>query len=184
MKRIAFRILAVAMSLTAVFLVLIALAPLGLYALGLSNVDGRPLPPAASSHLTPVDQALLERAFRAPQPITVERLSPWTYITSILEDSNQTAAANGLNAASFVALHYNVCHLRNRRSTWWHLSGEDAVVGSLRSRASLRLLPRAPHFPGFRATRHPLPMPSWVLCIWVTRLTLGAVVAFRDSDVC
>jgi hypothetical protein len=51
-----------------VFLVLIALAPLGLYALGLSNVDGRPLPPAASSHLTPADQALLERAFRAPQP--------------------------------------------------------------------------------------------------------------------
>jgi hypothetical protein len=122
MKRITFRLLAIAVSFTAVLLVLIALAPLGLYALGLSNVDGRPLPPA-SSHPTPADQALLGRAFRAPQPITVERLSPWTYITSILEDSNQTAAANGLNAASFVALHYNVRLLKNRRSTWRHLSG-------------------------------------------------------------
>jgi hypothetical protein len=130
------------MSLTAVLLALIALAPLGLYALGLSNVDGRPLPPA-SSHLTPADQALPEHAFRAPQPITVERLSPWTYITSILEDSNQTAAANGLNAASFVALHYNVRHLKNRRSTWWHLSGAALTIWITRHWTSDQVLSAA-----------------------------------------
>jgi hypothetical protein len=127
MKRIAFRLLAVAMSITAVLIVLIALAPLGLYALGLSNVDGRPSPPS-SSHPTLADQALLARTFRTWQPITVERLTPWAYVTFILEDPNQTAAAGGVDAAWIVARHYNAHHLKKRSSTWWHLSGAALTI--------------------------------------------------------
>ena len=115
------------MSLTAVLIVLIALAPLGLYALGLNNVDGRPSPPS-SNHLTPTDQALLARTFRTSQPITVEPLSPWAYVTFVLEDQNRTAAAGAVDAAWVVARHYNAHHLENRSSTWWHLSGAALTI--------------------------------------------------------
>ena len=127
MKRNASRLLAVATSITAVLIVLIALAPLGLYALGLSNVDGRPNPPS-SSHPTPADVALLARTFRTSKPITVEPLSPWAYVSFILEDPKRAAAEGGVDAAWVIARQYNAHHLEKRSSTWWHLSGAALTI--------------------------------------------------------
>lgn len=127
MKRIAFRLLAVATSLTALLIVLIALAPLGLYALGLSNVASRPTPPL-STHPTPADHALLARTFRTSKPITVEPLSPWAYVSIILEDPKRVPAEGGVDAAWVVARQYNANHLEHRTSTWWHLSGAALTI--------------------------------------------------------
>jgi hypothetical protein len=142
MKRILFRILSVSISLATALIVLIALAPLGLYALGLSNVDGRPSP-ASSGHPTAADEALLERTFRISQPITVEPLSPWSYVTSALEDPKRTAASGGVDAAWVVARHYNAHHLENRSSTWWHLSGAALTIWITRHWTSDQVLSAA-----------------------------------------
>jgi hypothetical protein len=142
MRRICFRILAVSIALAAVLIVHIALAPLGLYALGLNNVDGRPSPPS-STHLTPADQALLERTFRISQPITVEPLSPWSYVTFAQEDPKRTAAAGGVDAAWVVARHYNSHHLENRSSIWWHLSGAALTIWITRHWTSDQVLSAA-----------------------------------------
>jgi hypothetical protein len=91
-------------------------------------VDGRPNPPPSSNYLTPADRALLERTFRVTKPITVERLSPWAYVTFILEDPKRTAAASGVEAAWIVAQHYNARHLERRSSIWWHLSGAALTI--------------------------------------------------------
>ncbi len=101
-------------ALTCVALILsVLMVPPSLYALGLNNVEGRPLPSPANM-LTAEDQTLLERTFRVSHPIAVERLSPWGYATFILNDPQQTTAAKGLGAAWLVAEHYNAHHLRNR----------------------------------------------------------------------
>jgi hypothetical protein len=106
---------------------LISLAPPGLYALGLSNVNGRPSPPA-SCHPTPTDRAFLERTFRMSQPMTVKPLSPWAYVNFILEDDARNAATGGVEATWLVAQHYNAQHLKDRRSIAWHLSGAALTI--------------------------------------------------------
>jgi hypothetical protein len=107
---------------------LVLLLPLGLYALGLNNVEGRPLPSPAHT-LTVEDRTLLEDTFRVTQPLSVEPLSPWGYYAVlILTDSRPSTAAIGANAASLVALHYNAHHLRNLRAIWWHLSGAALTI--------------------------------------------------------
>lgn len=142
MKRIRLRILSVSISLAAVLAVLIALAPLGLYALGLSNVAGRPSPPS-SSHPTPADQALLARTFRTAKPITVEPLSPWAYVSFILEDPKRAAAEGGVDAAWVVARQYNAHHLEHRSSTWWNLSGAALTIWITRHWTSDQVLSAA-----------------------------------------
>ena len=128
MKRNSFRLLLIGVTVVAAVLgSLIILAPAGVYALGLSNVNGRPSPPA-SCHPTPTDRVLLERAFRMSQPITVKPLSPWAYVNFILEDDSRDAAAGGVAATSLVAQHYNVQHLKDRRSIAWHLSGASLTI--------------------------------------------------------
>src|SRR4051812_44059515 len=72
---------------------------------------------------TPTDRVLLERAFRMSHPITVRPLSPWAYVNFIPEDDSREAAAGGVAATSLVAQHYNLQHLKDRRSIAWHLSG-------------------------------------------------------------
>jgi hypothetical protein len=106
---------------------LICLAPAGLYALGLSNVNGRPKPPA-SCHPTSTDRTLLERALRMSQPVTVKPLSPWAFVNFILEDDARNAAAGGVAASWLVAQHYNAQHLKDRRSIAWHLSGAALTI--------------------------------------------------------
>jgi len=127
MERKSFRALTLALALFAVLGGIIAAAPVGLYTLGLSNVIGRPSPPA-SCHPTPTDRALLERTFRMSQPISIEPLSPWAYVKFILEDDSRDAAAGGVAATWLVAQHYNAQHLEDRRSIAWHLSGAALTI--------------------------------------------------------
>jgi hypothetical protein len=141
MNALHFRPLPIAVTLAAI-VALVALAPLSLYALGLSEVDGRPGPPL-SSHSTPADQALLARTFRTSQPTTVEQLTPWAYVTFILEDPKQTATAGGVDAAWVVARHYNAHHLKKRSSMWWHLSGAALTIWITRHWTSDQVLSAA-----------------------------------------
>jgi hypothetical protein len=128
MTRNPFRLLLIGVTVLAgVLVAIIGLAPAALYSLGLSNVNGRPSPPA-SCHPTPTDRALLERTFRMSQPITVKPLSPWAYFNFILEDDARNATAGGVDAVWFVARHYNAQHLKDRRSIAWHLSGAALTI--------------------------------------------------------
>jgi hypothetical protein len=121
------RILIGATVLSGVLLAIIGLAPLGLYTWGLSNVSGRPSPPAPC-HPTLADRALLEHSLRMSQPFTVKPLSPWAYIHFILEDDARNPAAGGIEATWLVAQYYNTQHLKDRRGIAWHLSGAALTI--------------------------------------------------------
>jgi hypothetical protein len=128
MTRNPFRLLLIGMAMmVGVLGGLIGLAPPGLYALGLSHVNGRPSPPA-SCHPTPADRARLERAFRVSSPVTVQPLTPWAYVTFVLADSQRDGTAGGIDAAWLVAQHYNARHLADRHSISWHLSGAALTI--------------------------------------------------------
>lgn len=55
--------------------------PLDLYALGLSNIEGRLAIPLTTESVG-VDTAVLQKAFRSHEPIEVRVLNPWTFMFS------------------------------------------------------------------------------------------------------
>jgi|ERR1700722_1919837 len=102
--------------------------PFGLYWLGLSNIEGRPEPPAQTNNIS-ADTALLQQEFRSPAPIAVRALNPWTFTASFLTDALLNTPAKdlrsdtGSRAIWLVARNYNLKHLKRRRMDYWHLSG-------------------------------------------------------------
>ena len=106
----------IALSLTA-----LALAPLVLYAVALSQVEGRPTPRTAS-HLAAESawQACGERA-----AVEFAPLDPWQF-TWRLASGSDAAALPGERAAWAVARQYNAGHLR--RHIWWHPSGAALTI--------------------------------------------------------
>jgi hypothetical protein len=97
--------------------------PIGLYWLGLSNIEGRPEPPTEMNHIA-ADTVLLQQTFRSPAPVAVHPLNPWTYAATLLtEDPSNLRPDNGSDAVWLIARGYNSKHLKNRRMSHWHLSG-------------------------------------------------------------
>ena len=95
--------------------ILVIGVPLGLYVLGLSNIEGRPEPPTDTNHIA-ADTALLQQAFRSSAPVTVHVLNPWTYAATLLtENPEDWRADNGSSAVCLIARNYNYKHLKNRK---------------------------------------------------------------------
>jgi hypothetical protein len=107
--------------------VLVSILPIGLYGVGLLNIEGRPEPPIQTSNLA-ADTAYLEQAFRRREPIAVRVLNPWTYAASLVTDDTDPSSDDGSIAAWVIARNYNGSHLKNRRMTFWHLSGAALTI--------------------------------------------------------
>ena len=116
-------------SIVVVFTGLVVLAPWGLYALGLANVEGRPNAPTGSP-LTSEDDALLRRQLKAPHGFSVAPLSPGSYFITLImaPGSSRSAEEGGTDAAWLVARHYNASHLKSHRAIWGHLSGAALTI--------------------------------------------------------
>ncbi|MDB6014070.1 MAG: hypothetical protein JWL65_6320 [Gammaproteobacteria bacterium] len=106
---------------------LILAAPWGVYVMGLSNIDGRPTP-LIGSPPTAEDDLLLRQIFRTSRPISVQPLSPWSYILDLVMSSSSSSSSVGADAAWLIARHYNSAHLKNRRSLWWQVSGAALTI--------------------------------------------------------
>src|SRR5258708_7340916 len=77
--------------------------PMGLYVLGLSNIDGRPESPTETNHIA-ADTVLLQQTFRSTAPVAVPVLNPWTYAAILLtEDPKDLRSDNGSSAVWLIA---------------------------------------------------------------------------------
>jgi hypothetical protein len=108
--------------------ILVLGVPLGLYVLGLSNIEGRPEPPTDTNHIA-ADTALLQQTFHSTAPVAVHVLNPWTYAATLLtEDPKSLRADTGSSAVWLIARDYNYKHLKNRKMSYWHLSGAALTI--------------------------------------------------------
>ena len=109
-------------------LVLVLLAPFGMYLVGLGNIEGRPIPPTSTTNA--VENGIeLQRALRLKTPIVVRPSNPWIYVGQILDDQGRLFIPDaGTYAASLVARTFNRNHLKNRQMLWWHLSGAALTI--------------------------------------------------------
>jgi hypothetical protein len=124
----ALRITGVLAILVACVVALLILAgPWGTYELGLSNIDGRPVPLIGNSP-TAEDDLLLRQIFRTSHPVSVQPLSPWSYARNIVTSGPSSSPSAGADAAWLIARHYNAGHLENRSMLWWQVSGAALTI--------------------------------------------------------
>jgi hypothetical protein len=114
---------------------LVLVTPWGLYELGLSNIDGRPIPLIGDSP-TVEDDLLLRRIFRTSGPISVQPLSPWSYARDLVTSGPSSSSSGGADTAWLIARHYNSGHLKNIRSLWWQVSGAALTIWITRNWSS------------------------------------------------
>lgn len=101
--------------------------PMGLYWIGLHNIDGRPIPPVQTNSGA-ADTALLEQAFHSTSPFDVHILNPWTYVSSI-GGNHVITSDGGSHAIWLIVRNYNSSHLKHRQGMmWWHLSGAALTI--------------------------------------------------------
>ena len=135
--------------------VVVWLTPWAFYAVGLANVEGRPVAPHVE-RLAEEDAALLQREFRAGYRASVERMSPWSYVRAFASDDPiQSFDETGVFAASLIAQDYNYTHLRNRRTLWWHLSGAALAIWLTRNWTSDEVLTAAARYVREHPPRRP-----------------------------
>jgi hypothetical protein len=127
----------IATSVWAVAALLLA-SPLGLYWVGLSNIEGRPRKP---THLASVEQQSLvwKRAHGNGAP-RVEVDTPYSYLISIF--STQRTAPSRL-VTWWVARDYLSSHKRYEGMERWHLSGAALVIWLSRNWTSEEILSAA-----------------------------------------
>jgi hypothetical protein len=99
--------------------------PLGLYLLGLSNIEGRPEPPNQTN--LAADTVLLQQTSRNTAPVAVHVLNPWTYAATLLTEDPKDLD-NGSHALWLIVRDYNYRHLKNRKMSSWHLSGAALTI--------------------------------------------------------
>ena len=106
----------------------VLLAPWGLYELALSNVDGRPVPPQGTQ-ISVEDEALLRHHLKTHSRISIEPLSPWRYVAAlVMSDREQSLLGSGADAAWLIARNYNASHLKDRHIICWHMSGAALTI--------------------------------------------------------
>jgi hypothetical protein len=102
--------------------------PLGLYWLGLSNIEGRPKPPTRANSI-PAEVALLREEFGSDAPVEVRVLNPWIYAASLMAvNPNNLRLDNGAHAVWLIASNYNERNLKVRKMSYWHLSGAALMI--------------------------------------------------------
>jgi hypothetical protein len=133
----------------AVFLA--AVMPLGLYWLGLSNIEGRPEPPGNIRDVA-ADRALLQQDLRMHGPIEVQVLDPWRVLVSIFR-IDEHARSN--RAVGIVATNYNSDHIKYHGMMWWHLSEMSLMIWLTRHWTADEIITAA----AAHAQSHPNPSP-------------------------
>lgn len=102
--------------------------PLGLYGLGLANIEGRPEVPTRTNDIE-ADAALLHQTFRSQAPVAVRSLNPWTYAETLLTATGKDLQLDiGSRAVWTIVSNYNRNHLKYRKMIWWHLSGTSLMI--------------------------------------------------------
>jgi hypothetical protein len=79
-------------------------------------------------HKLAIDTAFLQRAFRSSERVALRVLNPWTYAVSLVTDDADLSSDDGSAAAWVIARNYNSNHLKDRRMTFWHLSGDALTI--------------------------------------------------------
>jgi hypothetical protein len=122
-------LLRIAVALLGVAALLAAGMPLGLYWLGLSNIEGRPEPPTQTSNVI-ADSALLQRDLRAQGPIVIDALNPWTFVIDTFHEESglPSEQPRSMRAVGIIVGNYNSSHLRDHRMIWWHLSEMSLTI--------------------------------------------------------
>jgi hypothetical protein len=82
--------------------------PLGLYWLGLSNIEGRPEPPMQTSNVI-ADSAQLQRDLRTQKPVVIDAPNPWTFFVGAIQVDPKFSSehARSLRAVGMIVNHYN-----------------------------------------------------------------------------
>jgi len=111
-----------------------------LYAIGLSNIEGRPSLPTNAT-LTPDEAQKIWEELKEKGPIQIEKISPWHYVFMVLEANDKPKSGEYL--AWFVARNYNSTHMRNKRMIYWHLSGASLTIWLTRNWSAEQLLLKA-----------------------------------------
>jgi hypothetical protein len=110
-----------------------------LYAAGLAKIDGRP---SHASHATvaPEDVEALFRTLRISQPLTADRLSPYSYIWALVS-GDERALGQGVRIAWPIASSHNADHLADR--SVWHLSRTALTIWLTRNWTTDELIAKA-----------------------------------------
>jgi hypothetical protein len=66
--------------------------------------------------------------FEAENQSTTRVLNPWTYAASLVTKNTDFRSDDGSTAAWVIARNYNSSHLKDRRMTFWHLSGAALTI--------------------------------------------------------
>lgn len=117
---------------------LLLTAPLGLYCVGLSNIEGRPQKPA---HLASVEQqSLVWKRAHGDGTSVVQADNPYSYLASIC--SAQRTPPSKL-VTWWVARDYLSPNKRYEGMGWWHLSGAALAIWLSRNWTSEEILSAA-----------------------------------------
>jgi hypothetical protein len=95
------------------------------YAIGLSKIDGRPLPADPASY-NAGELADAWKRCRDRPPVSVVPLNPWGYTAKVLW-GDTGFDGQGQLAAWLIVRAYNHEHLPGGM-TWWHLSGASLTI--------------------------------------------------------
>jgi hypothetical protein len=120
-------------------LIAVMAGPWLLYAVGLAKIEGRP-DHASHAAVVPEDAEALFRTLRISQPLTIDRLSPYSYIWALVSD-DERALGQGMRIAWPIASSYNADHLADR--TAWHLSGAALTIWLTRNWTASELVAKA-----------------------------------------
>ena len=123
-------------------LVIVIAAPWIIHWVALAQIDGRPAPALRTTFAVEDAKALL-RKLREPYPLTVQRISPHTYIWLLVgaPDDRPGSLPPGMQLAWKVASAHNVKHLRYRDA--WHFSGAALTIWLTRNWTTDELIAKA-----------------------------------------
>jgi hypothetical protein len=124
-----------------VALIVVMTGPWLLYAIGLANIERRPSH-ASDANVAPEDVAALARALRISQPITIDRLSPYSYIWAAIH-RDERVLGHGVHVAWPIARSHNADYLADRSKGAWHLSGASLTLWLTRNWTGDELIAKA-----------------------------------------
>jgi hypothetical protein len=133
-------------------LLLVFTLPIALYEIGLSNIEGRPIPPTQNNDLS-IDTTYLQQAFHKREPLSIRVFNPWSYAANVLRNTDPILD-DGSIAAWVIARDYNGDHLKNRRMTLWHISGGALTIWISRHWTSAQIVTAAASITRSRPNPH------------------------------
>jgi len=108
-----------------VLVTLILAGPWLLYAIGLTNVSGRPTLPITS--VTDEEAKNIWVDLKETGSVRITKIGPWDYILMVLAPSTQKKPV-GMHATWFVVSDYNINQLKNKNMLYWHISGAAMTI--------------------------------------------------------